>query len=109
MSAVRELTESTFDEQVLRSPLPVVVDFWAPWCRPCHAVAEIFEELAGEHADRVVFARLNVDGSAAIASRYGVLSLPTAILFDGGEPQSVVVGARSRAHYERAWEGWLSD
>ena len=103
-----EITDETFERDVLAAERPVVVDFWAPWCRPCRAVASVFEQLAEASAGRVVFGRLNVDENATSAARYGVLSLPTAILFARGEPQSVVVGARSRARYEREWGHWLS-
>ena len=103
-----EVSDETFERDVVAADRPVVVDFWAPWCRPCRAVAPIFDELAEASAGRVVFAKLNIDESAVSAARYGVLSIPTAILFEGGEPQSVVVGARSRAHYERQWARWLA-
>ena len=103
-----EVTDETFERDVLASDRPVVVDFWAPWCGPCRAVAQVFEELAEASGERVSFARLNIDRSAVSAARYGVLSLPTAILFAAGEPQSVVVGARSRRHYEREWARWLA-
>ena len=104
---MRDVTDETFEDEVLGSPVPVVVDFWAPWCRPCRAVAPIFGQLAAEHADRVAFARLNVDESVATVARYGVLTLPTAILFERGEPRETVVGARPRSHYERVWARWL--
>jgi thioredoxin 1 len=105
---VIDVTDATFEEEVLRADRPVVVDFWAPWCGPCRAVEPIFEELSSSQ-DRVVFARLNVDENIATASRYGVLSIPTAILFEGGEPQATVVGARSRSYYEQEWARWLPD
>jgi thioredoxin 1 len=103
---VIDVTDETFGREVLGAPRPVVVDFWAPWCGPCEAVAKVFAELEGEHGE-LLFARLNVDSNVAAPGRYGVLSLPTAIVFEGGEPRSTVVGARSRAHYEREWSRWL--
>jgi thioredoxin 1 len=102
-----EVTDETFEQEVLRSPLPVVVDFWAPWCGPCRAIAPIVKDMAALHAGRVRFVKLNVDESPATASRYQVLSIPTLILFDGGEPRETTVGARSRSHYEEAWAAWL--
>jgi thioredoxin len=94
---VTELDQATFDEAIAGGPL--LVDFWAPWCRPCRALEPILEELA------VDVARLNVDEEPGIASRYDVLSIPTVILFSGGEPQGSVVGVRPRAHFEQ----WLAE
>ena len=101
------MTDASFGEEVLGSERPVVVDFWAPWCGPCRAVAPIFEQLSAEQ-DAVVFAKLNIDESPVYASRYGVLSIPTAILFEDGEPQETVIGARPRSHFEEAWAEWLN-
>ena len=105
---MQELTDATFDEAVLRSDRPVVVDFWAPWCGPCHAVEPILRELEEEHGDRVAFAKLDIDQNIRTASRYDVLSIPTVILFAGGEPRETVIGARPRSHYEQAWAAWLA-
>ena len=105
---IREVSDASFEDEVLRAPRPVVVDFWAPWCGPCRAVEPIFGQLAAEHAGRVDFVRLDLDANPVFASRYGVLSLPTAILFEGGEAREGVVGARSRSHYERIWARWLA-
>lgn len=101
-----EVTDATFEEDVLRSERPVVVDFWAPWCSPCRVVDPILDDMAEQH-DGVEFVKLNVDENQATAVRYNVLSIPTVILFDRGEPAATIVGARSRTHYEAAWARWL--
>jgi thioredoxin 1 len=103
---VREVTDASFAQEVLQAPGRVIVDFWAPWCKPCEAIAPVLEALAHENALGLV--RLNIDEHIGVPSRYGVLSLPTVILFEDGEPRSTVVGARPRAHYERAWGPWLN-
>jgi thioredoxin 1 len=105
---VREITDATFDIEVLQADHPVVIDFWAPWCGPCKAVEPVLADLAEQHADHVEFAKLNIDENPVVASRYGVLAIPTAILFEGGEARETVVGARSRSHYEEAWAPWFS-
>jgi thioredoxin 1 len=103
---VREVTDTTFEQEVLEADGRTIVDFWAPWCKPCEAIAPVLEALAGEHGLGLV--RLNIDEHIGVPSRYGVLSLPTVILFESGEPLATVVGARPRSHYERAWAEWLS-
>jgi thioredoxin len=95
--AVTELDEATFDGAVAGGP--VLVDFWAPWCRPCKAIEPILEELPVE------VARVNIDEEPGIASRYDVLSIPTVILFAGGEALGAIVGARPRAHFDK----WLAE
>jgi thioredoxin 1 len=106
---VRDVTDASFEQDVLEAGRPVVVDFWAPWCGPCHAVEPVLERLADQADGRVQFAKLNVDQNPVTASRYEVLALPTAILFADGEAKDVVVGARSPSHYERAWATWLAE
>jgi len=103
---VREITDATFEADVLQEEGRTIVDFWAPWCKPCDAIAPVLEAIAADHGLDLV--RLNIDEHLGVPSRYGVLSLPTVILFEDGEPKATVVGARPRRHYERAWAAWLS-
>ena len=102
-----EVTDATFADEVLASQLPVIVDFWAPWCKPCDAIEPVLEAIAAERGVELV--RLNVDEHLAVPSRYGVLSLPTVILFERGEPRSTVIGARKRGHYEREFSPFVQD
>ena len=104
-----DVTDDSFDADVLGAGRPVVVDFWAPWCGPCHALEPVLEQLENQAGGRVGFAKLNVDQNPLSAVRYEVLALPTAILFANGEAQETVVGARSPSHYERAWATWLAE
>ena len=104
---VFEVTDDTFEQDVLGADVPIVLDFWAPWCGPCKAVEPILQQLAGETNGKVEFAKLNIDENPMTAARYGVLSIPTTIVFDGGEAKETLVGARPRKHYERALGPWL--
>jgi thioredoxin 1 len=103
---MRELDPTSFDEAIAGGP--IVVDFWAPWCRPCLAVAPILEDLEAGAGGRVAFAKLNVDDHPEISGRYDVLSIPTVILFAGGDVQERVVGVRPRDHFEQAFASWLN-
>ena len=92
---------ATFEAEVLGSPVPVVVDFWAPWCKPCEAIEPHLRSLVEEWGQRARLVRVNIDEEPGISSRYGVLSLPTVILFADGVPQATVYGAQPRARFER--------
>jgi thioredoxin 1 len=98
---VLSVDASAFEREVLASPVPVIVDFWAPWCRPCDTIEPLLRELSEKWGERVRLVRVNVDEEAGLSARYGVLSLPTVILFAGGEPKATVHGAQSCTRYER--------
>ena len=103
---MRDVTDASFEEDVLRAGKPVVVDFWAPWCGPCKAVHPILEQLA-EETESVEFVKLDIDANPVNASRYDVLSIPTVILFADGLPQETVVGARPAKHFREKFAGYF--
>jgi thioredoxin 1 len=104
---VETVDASTFEREVLASPVPVIVDFWAPWCKPCDAIEPYLRGLSDAWGDRVRLVRVNVDEETGLSGRYGVLSLPTVILFAGGEPKATVYGAQSRATFERRFSRFV--
>ena len=93
------VTETTFDEQVLQSEKPVIVDFWAEWCGPCHAIAPVLDQIAAERTE-IKIVKLNIDEEPEVAQRYGVMSIPTLILFKEGEPAAAAVGAMPKSMLE---------
>jgi len=94
-----EATETTFEQEVLSGEGRVIVDFWAEWCGPCHAVAPVLDRIADDHSVRIV--KVNIDEEQALAQRYGVASIPMMILFENGEPQASAVGAMPKGVLER--------
>ncbi len=102
MSQVIEFTENNFDQEVLKSPVPVLVDFWAPWCGPCRMIAPVVEELASEYAGSVKVGKMNVDDSQNVAARYGVSSIPTLMIFKGGDVVERFVGVQPKARLQEA-------
>jgi thioredoxin 1 len=96
------VTEATFADEVLGSGKPVLVDFWAEWCGPCHAVAPVLEKIVEERPDELKLVKVNIDDEQELANRYGVMSIPTMILFRDGEPAAAVIGAQPKGAIERA-------
>ncbi len=95
--------EDTFTQEVLESDKPVIVDFWAEWCGPCHAVAPVLDRIAAEREDELKLVKVNIDQENDLASRYGVASIPTMILFKDGEPAAAAVGAQPKSALERSF------
>ena len=90
-------TDATFDAEVLKSNIPALVDFWAPWCGPCQMIAPLVEEIAESHKGKLKVVKMNVDENVQTPQTYGVMAIPTLILFKGGQPQEKVVGFESKA------------
>ncbi|MGH2527985.1 MAG: thioredoxin [Actinomycetota bacterium] len=93
---IGDVTDQDFEERVLKSDEPVLVDFWAEWCVPCHMVSPVVEEIGQEKGESLRVAKLNIDENPEVTRRYGVMSIPTLMLFKGGEEKARVVGARGK-------------
>ncbi len=104
---VIEVTDASFQNDVLDSSVPVIVDFWAPWCAPCRAIAPILDEVATAFAGRVKVAKVNVDDSTAMATRFRVTAVPTVLLIKGGEVVEQVVGSKTKAFFTELVERHL--
>jgi thioredoxin 1 len=96
-----EFTDSNFETEALKADKPVLVDFWAPWCGPCRMVGPIIEELAGSYSGKVKVGKLNTDDNPNVASRYGIMSIPTILLFKNGEIVDRIVGAVPKKDFEK--------
>ncbi|MFQ6020369.1 MAG: thioredoxin [Dehalococcoidia bacterium] len=103
-----DVSDTTFQQEVLEAETPVLVDFWAPWCGPCRMVSPIVEELADEYDGKVKFVKLNTDDNIDTASRYGIRSIPTLLLFKGGEIVEQVIGFRPKGDLKRSIDKALS-
>ena len=108
MSQAVAVTEQTFEEQVEKSVIPVLVDFWADWCMPCKIVAPIVDELAEEYDGRVAFTKIDVDSEPNIAMKFGIRSIPTLLVFKDGSPVDQVVGAVPKAVLKKRLESALA-
>jgi thioredoxin 1 len=96
------VTEQSFEAEVLKSETPVLVDFWAEWCGPCHAVSPILQRIADERSGELKLVKVNIDEEQGLAMRFGVQSIPTMILFKGGQPAAAAIGAQPKPALERA-------
>jgi thioredoxin 1 len=108
MSNVQPVSKNNFETQVIESTLPVVIDFWAEWCAPCHRVSPILDKLAGTYADRVRVVKVNVDEEIELAARYAVRSMPTFLFLRDGQVVDQVVGARPQSDFEERFEKLLA-
>lgn len=100
MSDLLEVTDETFDKEIIESDLPVMVDFWAEWCGPCRMVSPVVEELAGEYKGKIKVAKMDVDKNRQTPAKFGIRNIPTLILFKGGEVAQTIIGAQPKSHIE---------
>jgi thioredoxin 1 len=107
MSATAQVTDSTFKQEVLDSPVPVLVDFWAPWCGPCRMVAPVVDEISAQYEGQLKVVKVNTDENPNVASQYGIRSIPTLMIFKGGQKVDMVVGAVPKTTLANTLEKYL--
>lgn len=107
MSNVTEFTDASFQQEVLESAVPVLVDFWAPWCGPCRRIAPMVDELATEYGETVKIGKVNIDDSPGVAQQFSVFSIPTLILFQNGQPVEKFVGVQPKERIKTGIDGHL--
>ncbi len=106
---VKVITDQDFESEVVNSDIPTLIDFWAPWCGPCRAIAPVVEELASEYEGKVKFAKMNVDDNQMTAANFGIRSIPTLLLFSGGKVVDQIVGAVAKAKIEESLKKVIGD
>ncbi len=98
---VATFTDASFEQEVLKSDTPVLVDFWAEWCQPCHMVAPVVDEIAKEYAGKIKVGKVNVDENANVPGNFGIMSIPTIMLFKNGKPEKTMVGVQSKETFKK--------
>ena len=107
MAEISDVTDATFESEVLKSTTPVLVDFWAEWCGPCKAIAPIVKEIADDNGDRLKVVKINIDDSPQTPGNYGIRSIPTILMFKDGQVVSQLTGARPKGDFQELVEGAL--
>ena len=108
-TADKTFTDQNFEDEVIKSDIPALVDFWAPWCAPCRIVSPIIEELAKEYEGKLKVGKVNVDEKKNRASRFGIMSIPSVLVFKNGEPIKTMVGAQSKENFKKGIEEALGE